>query len=306
MKVAFFGTSEFGIPALRVLYESHNEISIVVVTPDAVGKRGKRIIEPPVKVEAQRLGLKVWQPDSLKGKAAVLGDEKIDIGVVVSYGKIIPAELLCVPRFGMVNIHPSLLPVYRGPSPIQTAILNGDDYTGVSIIGVTESLDAGPIYMQWVEEIKPEDNYRSLHDRLSIKGADMILCAVEYIFAGSIKPRAQDEFLASYTSIIRKEDGKISFKDETARSIVNKIRAFHEWPGAFFFYGGKRYIVLEAKEIEACGEPSRVLDMGKGRLVIAAKKNAVEILKIQPESKKAMDAKAFLAGNRLSVNEEVC
>ena len=307
VKILFFGTSRFAIYPLRELISSLSfDVVGVVSTPDKVGKRGKKLIQPPVKEEALKHSVDVFQPEKLKEPETI---EKIkqfgaDIFVVVSYGKFIPDELLKIPPKGALNIHPSLLPRYRGPSPINFALLNGDNYTGVSIIGVTNRMDAGDIYMQWVEKIYPEDNYTSLHDRLSNIGAKMIACVLENI--NRIKPIPQDEQLATYTRIIKKEDGLVNFKEETATQIVNKVRAFVEWPTAYFFYKNKLFKIFEAERVEWEQEqPGRVVKITKKELVIGCKEDALSIKKIQPQSKKVMDIQAFLAGYRFNVGEEI-
>ncbi len=305
MKVLFFGTSKFAVEPLKALVESISfDVVGVVSTPDAVGKRGKKLIQPPVKKEAIKYDLDVFQPEKLKDEATVkkIQSYSADIFVVVSYGKFIPDVLLKIPSLGSINIHPSLLPKYRGPSPINFALLNGDKYTGVSIISVTNKMDAGDIYMQWVEKIKEHDNYTTLHDRLSKIGAQMVLCTLENF--DKIKPMPQDEKFATYTRIIKKEDGLIDFKNETAIEIINKIKAFYEWPTAYFFYKGKQFKVFDAEFVELKeNRPAKVIEVTKKRLVMGCKENAISIKTIRPQSKKVMDIHAFLAGYKFNVGE---
>ncbi len=305
MKVLFFGTSRFAVEPLKALIESLSfDVVGVISTPDAIGKRGKKLIQPPVKEEALKYGLDVFQPKKLKDENTVkkIQGYNADIFVVVSYGKFIPDVLLKIPRLGSINIHPSLLPKYRGPSPINFALLNGDRYTGVSIISVTNKMDAGDIYMQWVERINDDDNYTTLHDRLSKIGAQMVLCTLENF--DKIKSIPQDERFATYTRIIKKEDGSIDFKNETAREIINKIKAFYEWPTAYFFYKGKQFKIFDAELVEFKeNQPAKVVDVTKKRLVIGCKENAISIKTIQPQSKKIMDIQAFLAGYKFNVGE---
>jgi len=307
VKILFFGTSRFAISPLKELVNSLSfDVVGVVSTPDKVGKRGKKLIQPPVKEEALKHSIEVFQPEKLKEPETI---EKIkrfgaDIFVVVSYGKFIPDELLAIPSRGALNIHPSLLPRYRGPSPINFALLNGDNYTGVSIINVTNRMDAGDIYMQWVDKIHPKDNYTTLHDRLSKIGAKMITCVLENI--STIKPIPQDEQLASYTRIIKKEDGLINFKEETATQIVNKVRAFVEWPTAYFIYKNKLFKIFEAERVYwEQSQPGKVVKITKKELLIGCKEDAISIKRIQPQSKKIMDIQAFLAGYRFNVGEEI-
>ncbi len=304
MRILFFGTSEFAVEPLRALIEAKFDIAGVVTTPDKPGKRGKKLIEPPVKVLAKEYSLDIFQPEKLKDDSAyqAIKDFEADIFVVVSYGKFLPNNILSLPKF-RINIHPSLLPKYRGPSPINYALLNGDSYTGVSIIDVSDKMDAGDVYMQWVEKINQKDNYETLHNRLSLIGSKMVVCAVYGIENGDIKPKKQDESLATYTKIIDKKDGEINFEEMTAEEIVNMVKAYYGWPSAYFKYKSKVFKIFEAEVIDVNEKPSSIVKVSKKELVIACKKGAISIKKIQPESKKPMEIKAFLAGYRFEVGE---
>ncbi|WP_051453554.1 methionyl-tRNA formyltransferase [Hippea sp. KM1] len=306
MRILFFGTSDFAKKPLEALIKSNQfEVVGLVSTPDAKGKRGKKLIQPPTKELALKYGLEVFQPEKLKTEETLNKIKAFgaDLFVVVSYGKFIPNEMLKLPKMS-INIHPSILPKYRGPSPINYALLNGDEYTGVSLIDVIDRMDAGDVYMQWIERIDPNDNYETLHNRLSEIGARMILCALENI--DSLKPRPQDESLATYTKIIKKEDGKIDFENETAREIVNKIRAFYVWPTAYFYLDGKLFKIFEAEEVKTdIKKPAQVIKVSKKELIIGCRENAISIKTIQPQSKKAMPIEAFLAGYKLNVGQVI-
>ncbi len=307
MKILFFGTSAFALYPLKAFINSHIDVVGVVSTPDRKGKRGKKLIETPVKKFAVEHSIEVYQPENLKSDEVYKKIESFgaDIFVVVSYGKFLPESIVEIPRYRAINIHPSLLPKYRGPSPINYALLNGEKYTGVSIIDVSKKMDAGDIYMQWVEKIDKNDNYETLHDRLSKVGSKMVVCAIEAIEKGELKPRKQDESCAIFTKIIEKSDGKIDFDDMSANKIVNMARAYYGWPSAYFVYKSKMFKVLEAEAVDLNGLPSTVLDISKSRLVIGCKNGSVSIKKIQPESKKPMDIKAFLAGYKFEVGEVI-
>ena len=307
MRVIFFGTSAFAVPTLKKLAESPHDIVLVVTTPDAHGKRGKKLIYSPVKIEAEKHNMEIYQPEKLKNDEAY---EKIkgvmpDIGIVVSYGKFIPDNLIESAKYKMINIHPSILPKYRGPSPINYALLMGDSYTGVSIIDVTGKMDAGDIYMQWLAKIYNNDNYTTLHNRLSEMGSDMIMCVMENIEKGSLHKIVQDETLATFTKIINKQDGLINFKDEDAQTILNKIRAFYEWPNVYFYYRGKQFRILDAETVNLSAMPSTVAEVNKNKLVIGCKNQSLSIKVIQPESKKAMNIKAFLAGYKFNAGDNI-
>ncbi|WP_035588564.1 methionyl-tRNA formyltransferase [Hippea jasoniae] len=307
MKVLFFSTSEFGIKPLEALHNSKQfEVAGVISTPDARGKRGKKLIKPPVKELAEQLSYEVFQPEKLKEKSVIdkIASFGADIFVVVSYGKIIPREILDIPKLGSINIHPSILPLYRGPSPINTALLNGDSYTGVSIIEVTQKVDAGGVYMQWIEKISDSDNYPTLHDRLSQIGAKMLLCTLENL--KFLKPIPQNEMLATYTQIIKKEDGKIDFENQTATQIRNKIRAFYSWPTAYFYHKNKMFKVFDADVVKLeQPKPAEVVECTKKSLIIGCREDAISIKKIQPQSKKVMDIAAFLAGYKFNKGEKI-
>ncbi len=302
VRVVFFGTSEFALKPLERLALSHHEILCVITTPDARGKRGRKLIPPPVKVFAQEHSLELHQPESLKstGFIELIKQKKPDLFVVVSYGKFLPAQLLDLVKYRL-NIHPSLLPKYRGPSPINYALLNGDTHTGVSIIDVTSRMDAGDIYMQWVVPIKKKEKYPQLHDRLSGIGAQMLLCVMDSIT--EIKPAKQDESRATYTRIIQKEDGKVDFCTMKAAQIENMVRAFYPWPGVYFRYSGKLFKLIDVEALNMDAEPCTVALVDKSRLVIGCKEGAISIKTIQPESKKPMDIRAFLAGYRFKAGD---
>ncbi len=304
MRILFFGTSEFAIAPLERLLESHFDVVGVVTTPDKPGKRGRKLVMSPVKEFCLQEGVDVFQPESLKEDGTLETIEKYgaDAFVVVSYGKFLPSKLLFMveKRF---NIHPSLLPLYRGASPIQYALLNGDSYTGVSIIDITDKMDAGDIYMQWVERIRKEDNYLSLSERLSKIGAEMLLCCLEFSLQGSLKPKRQNEERATYTKIIKKSDGRIDFSSMSSRRVVNMVRAFYPWPGAYFIHKGKQFKIIKAHEANIRGEAGKVLKVSKSELVIGCLDGAISIDEIQPESKKPMSIRAFLAGYRFEVGE---
>ena len=304
MRILFFGTSEFAVYPLKMLIESHFDITGVVTTPDRPGKRGKKLIEPPVKVLAKEYGLPVIQPEKLKDSKATnsIAEFKADVFVVVSYGKFLPSSILKLPKY-KINIHPSLLPKYRGPSPINYALLNGDKYTGVSIIDVSDKMDAGDIYMQWVEKVYDNDNYETLHNRLALVGSKMAVCVLESIESGDVKTKKQNDEDATFTKIIDKKDGKIDFETMSAVRIVNMARAYYGWPSAYCSYKSKVFKIFEADALDIEAKPKEVVRVSKNELVIGCAKGAISIKKIQPESKKPMDIKAFLAGYRFEVGE---
>ncbi len=306
MRVVLFATDEFAIAALEELAGSTFDLVAVVTNPDKPAKRGRRIVMPPVKERSISLGVEVYQPESLKSADALkrIASYRADAFVVVSYGKFLPKELLSMvdKRF---NIHPSLLPLYRGASPIQYALLNGDSHTGVSIIDVTDKMDAGDIYMQWVERVEEDDNYLSLSKRLSLIGARMLICTLELAQKGTLKGKKQKEERATYTKIIKKSDGRVEFESVDASRVINMTRAFYPWPGVYFIHKGKQFKIIRAHFVDVDGRPGTVVKVSKGELVIACRSGAISIDEIQPESKKPMDIRAFLAGYRFEAGETI-
>lgn len=308
MRILFFGTSEFALEPLKALHNSHFEVVGVVTTPDKQGKRGKKLIKPPVKIVACEYSYEVYQPESLKTAEAFERIKRFnaDIFVVVSYGKFLPSNIVELPKYKAVNIHPSLLPKYRGASPINYALLNGDNYTGVSIIEVTDKMDAGRVYMQWLEKINLNDDYESLHNRLSAIGSKMLICVLDSISSGNANVKSQDESMATFTKIIDKKDGAIDFQNEDASRIINKIRAYSVWPSAYFKYNNKIFKILGA-EIANCAnsEAGKVARVSKKELVVGCRTGCISILTIQPESKKPMNIKAFLAGYKFAEGQSI-
>ncbi|BAT71655.1 methionyl-tRNA formyltransferase [Thermosulfidibacter takaii ABI70S6] len=296
MKVVFVGTSEFGIPALEAISKKH-DIELVISQPDRPKGRGRKLLPTPVKEKAHELGLKVLQPENIKEALPILKDIEMDVLVVVSYGQIIPKEILELPKVGPLNIHPSLLPKYRGAAPIQRALMNGEKVTGVTIMWMNERLDAGDIFLQRELPIDPEDNYGTLHHKLSLLSAEMILEALELLEKGEMKRLRQDEALSTYAKPISKEETLINWSDP-ALSINNKIRALSPKPGAQALLSGTRYKIYKAKVSEQEGEPGEILlkDIKKGILRVACGEGSLDILEIQPEGKKVMDVASFLRG----------
>src|SRR3989344_2543834 len=300
-KIIFFGTPEFAVPTLKALHQEGYNIVLVVIQPDKpVGRKGI-LTPPPVKVLTKELGLEVCQRfDNLKLKTKSL---KPDLGVVVAYGEIIPKDILDLFPLGILNIHPSLLPKYRGPSPIQATILNGDKETGVSIIKLDEKMDHGAKLKTQNLKLKTDDTYVSLSQRLAMAGAQLLIDILPNYLVGKIKPVPQDDARATFTKIITKEDGRINWQ-KSAEEIERQIRAYAPWPGCFseFVVNGKK---INVKIIEAIHElplqDDNQTNIGQfsiqnGQLFVQCGHGALLIEKIQPEGKKEMTAKEFING----------
>lgn len=242
LKIIFAGTPEFALPSLQKVFDHFTEAEILVLTQaDQPVGRKQVVTPPPIKILAEKLGLTVWQPKSLKNE---LWTKKIqefnpDVIIVVAYGKIIPKSILSIPQLGCVNVHPSLLPKYRGPSPIQSAILNQDQETGVSIMLLDNEMDHGPILAQEKIILNPTETGESLYDKLSILGADLLIKTLDKYLNNEISPKEQNHAAATFTKLIAKEDGQINWQ-ESAEQIEAKIRAFSPWPGVFTYLDGER------------------------------------------------------------------
>ena len=239
MKIIFMGTPEFSVTILDVLIDSDYEITAVITNPDApVGR--KQILTPsPVKVVAEKNKIPLIQLDEIRNL-------DVDLAIVAAYGKIIPKNILGIPRFETINIHPSLLPRYRGASPIQNAILNGDKKTGITIMKLDEEMDHGPILANGGLPIADSDTYESLSQKLAKIGAELLIKIIPEYISGKIKPIEQKHAEATYTKIIKKEDGKIDWS-KSAIEIERMTRAFYPWPAAWTIWNGKILKILEAE-----------------------------------------------------------
>ena len=247
MKIVFLGTSEFAVPALQALYKAGFDVTVITM-PDQPSGRKKVITSPVIKLVAEQLGLKVLQPSTLKDDAFFEEFKSLapDICVVAAYGKIIPERYLSVPKF-FLNIHPSLLPKYRGPTPVQSAILNGETATGVTIMQVDKDVDHGAIFSQKEFQIGQNETYPLLHDRLAEEGADMLVDVIQKI--DSIAPQEQDHSQATFTKIYTREDGRIDWS-HSAEEIYNQIRALNPEPGTWTMWNDKIINIKKAERIE--------------------------------------------------------
>lgn len=283
---------------LKALINAGYQIGAVVTAPD--GKDA-----PPAKKLAIEHGLEILQPKNFRDDAALTRLEEVAkqsaVGIVVDYGKIIPAKFLALPQHGMLNIHGSLLPKYRGPSPIQYALLNDETETGVTVFVLDEKIDHGPILGTEREPIKSDDTYYLLKMRLVEKGSKLLLNLLPKYLADDLEDSPQDDSKATFTKIITREDGKVDW-EKTAKKIYNQFRAFHKWPGLWFKWQGKILKIIDCKAIEVKPPLSRLsLDRGKihqenGRLFVLCSKDYLELLKVQLEGGKVMDAKEFING----------
>jgi methionyl-tRNA formyltransferase len=304
-RVVFMGTPGFAVPSLKALIGSFYEVAAVYTQPDKEAGRGRHISSIPVKELALARGLEVVQPETLKEREVVehLNQLKPDIIVVAAYGRIITSEILALPEFGCLNVHPSLLPQYRGSSPIASAILQGNEVTGVTIMLMDKGLDTGPVLAQRMAPILTEDTTGSLTARLAEIGAQLLLETIPLWIEGKIKPQLQNEKGASYTRIITKEDGKVDWA-MTALELWRRVRAYDPWPGCYAQWQEKRLRIIEAAALPGgrCEEAGKVVVMsqGSGKTVtgVQTRDGILRLMRVQLEGKRAMSAEEFLRGQR--------
>ncbi|URA11137.1 methionyl-tRNA formyltransferase [Thermospira aquatica] len=304
MKIVFWGSSDFSMPALKALFEK-GWIVAVVTNPDKPYGRGMHEIhKTPLKIWAEEKKIPCLQPVRLRDQTFLeeLANFHADLFVVVSYGRILPKEILQMPPLGAINLHASLLPRYRGASPIQAAILHGDTFTGNTIQYVSEALDCGDIILQSQVPILPNETYPTLSQKLALDGAILLTEAITQISEGKAKRIPQNEAHATYTKIIKREDGKISFFTQTAEEIFRRFRAYQPWPGIFTTYHQtKTPFPVHLTSIEPYnqeGEPGIVLQANKEGFIVACKQGAINLLSLKPAGKKEMAFLGFINGYR--------
>lgn len=295
--IVFFGTEDFSLISLKALVDANFPIVAVVTKPDSPKGRGHVMTPPAVKSFALEHGITVWQPQKLSDINEEIAKLNKPIGVLVSYGKIIPQTTLDLFVPGIINLHPSLLPKYRGPSPIETAILMGEEKTGISIMQLTAEMDAGPIFQQIEIPMSGNVTAEQLYDSLGKKGSDLLLQVLPSIADGSLVPESQNDSLATYSKILKKSDGNIDWNEE-AEIIEARIRAYISWPQSHTKLGNIEVIIAKAQAIDAnYGNPGNIT-VNNNELIIDAGLGALRILELKPLGKKEMPISAFLSGYR--------
>ncbi len=282
MRILFMGTPQFAVPSLKILIENFQVVG-VVAQPDKPAGRGQKLTPPPTKLLALEYSIEVYQPTKKSELIGIVREKKPDCIVVVAYGKILPPEVISYPTYGCINLHASLLPKYRGSAPIQRAIMNSEKITGNTVMLMDEGMDTGPILSYEEEVITDEDNAVSLAERLSVKGANLLLKTIKDWFEGRIEPIPQDHSQATYAPPILKEEYRICWK-AGAQSIHDRIRGLY--PNCYALLpDGQRVKILRTRPVEGEGEPGEVLD--KKRFIVACGKGALEILElINPKGKR--------------------
>ena len=304
MNVIFMGTPRFAVPTLERVAAGHRVIA-VYTQPDRPKGRGQKEALSPVKEAATKLGLEVRQPERVRRPevVAALTADAPDAMVVVGYGQIIPQSIIDIPRLGIVNVHASLLPKYRGAAPIQWAIARGETSTGVTTMMINAGLDTGDMLLKWETPIGPDETAVELGERLASAGADLLIETLARLEAGAIMPEPQDDSQATLAPIIKKEDGLIDWS-APAQTILNRMRGFTPWPGTYTFFRGQRFHIWRARPAAAFGLAPGSLE-ARGRKAIAGcgEGTAIELIEVQLEGRKRMPADAFLNGNPITDKE---
>jgi methionyl-tRNA formyltransferase len=301
MHVVFFGTPQFAVPSLECLIRSSHQVVGVVTQPDRPRGRGQRVTDSPVKATALQHGLPVFQPARLRDPevAETLNEWAPDLGVVAAYGKIIPESVLNLPRLGMINVHGSLLPRYRGAAPVQRAVIDGVPQTGITIMRMVAALDAGGMFAKATRPIGPDETSDVVERDLADLGAALLIEVIEDLGAGRAVEEPQDEALSTYASKITKDEGLVDWT-LPAVAIHNRVRGLYPWPHAFTYLEGERLILMRTHVVTgtSAAEPGTVVDVAGGLLQVATGNSGrLAIDEIQPEGRRAMKIRDYVAGH---------
>jgi len=311
MKIVFWGTPDFAVKSLEKLINSDKHQVLAVVTqPDKPKGRGKKLQPPPIKIIAEKSGIEVLQPDKIKNNREFyeyLKNLNPDIFVVVAYGKILPKEIIEIPKYKTINVHASLLPEYRGAAPIHRAILDGKDKTGVCIMEIVEELDAGDVYECIETKIEDRDDIVSLHNKLAELGGELLLKVLDKIENGKATKTPQDSNKVSYAKPIKKEDGKIDWS-KSAREIFNQIRALKVWPKAYTKFRDKEIKIISASIVDENSEGSigEITDIFKNEgFVVQTGKGKLLIKEVQFPNSKIISASDAVKGYHIQKGEKL-
>ncbi len=300
LRIIFMGTPDFACPILAKLIERGDNILAVVTQPDRPKGRGQKLLPPPVKVIAEEQGIPVLQPPKVRAPEFI---EQIrglnpDLMVVVAFGQILPQGLLNIPKHGCINIHASLLPRYRGAAPINWCLVNGESETGITTMQMDAGLDTGDMLIKRVIAIGPEEDAQSLHDRLSILGAETLDETLERLVNGTLKPEKQDDTLSCYAPILKKEDGLIDWNKNPVQ-IKNLVRGLTPWPGAYTTISDKTLKLYKVSVADGSATPGEIISVGKSGITVACGSGSIRIEELQLEGRKRLTAADFLAGYHL-------
>ena len=297
-KILFMGSPIFAVPILKSLYQNGYPVSVVYTQPPKKSNRGMRIQKSPVHLMAETLNIEVRTPETLKGNLVeynFIEELNVDLAIVVAYGKILPENFLSLTKKGFINIHASLLPKWRGAAPIQRAIMNLDNKTGISIMKIINKLDAGPVTKRYETDIKKQDNAEIISERLSLIASEKILDDIDDIIDDKANFVEQEHNKATYAKKIEKTEGMINWS-LSADEILGLVNGLFPTPGAWFIYKGERYKILKAEIGNSKGEPGIVLSQN---LEIGCKERSLKIVEIQREGKKVQKIREFLLGSKI-------
>jgi len=309
-RIVFFGTPDFAVPTLQALIDSPCPVVGVVTQPDKPRGRGQQVTSGPVKLLADAHGIPVMQPARLKDEAALdaLRAMNADLGVVAAYGKILPAAVLDMPRHGLINVHASILPKYRGAAPVHRAVMAGETETGVSIMRVVQALDAGGVYAVARRPIGPDDTSADVEQDLALIGARALMAVIGDMVAGRAEAMPQDDAASTYASRLLKEEGPIDWRISAA-AVHNRVRGLQPWPLACTFLHGRRLIVIRSRVPSALtaaavpaasAGPGTVIGVSRDAITVQTGDGLLDVLVVQPEGRRAMNAGEFIAGHPLA------
>lgn len=300
MRVIFAGTPDFSCPTLEALLASTHEVVAVLTQPDKTKGRGRKLANSPVKALANSHAIEVFQPNNLKPDEVVqtIADYQADVMVVVAYGLILPKRVIDLFSFGAINVHASLLPKYRGASPIQASLLAGDKQTGVTIMQMDEGLDTGDMLQMLTCDIADNETSQSLHDKLSHLGGAALCDTLDGLKAGTVTPISQDDDKASYAGKIKKEDGLIDWQ-HSASQLMNQFRAYYGWPGSFSFAETKRFRIHQMDTVSALSskeKPGTIIAVDKTHIDVATGEGVLRLTELQLDNGKRLAVKDLLNG----------
>jgi methionyl-tRNA formyltransferase len=304
MRTLFLGTPEFAVPSLKALASCH-EVAAVYTQPDRPKGRGNQLAESPVKVAAKEIGIQVYQPERIRRPGSVdqLRGFAPDLMVVVGYGQLIPQSIIDIPRFGIVNVHASLLPKYRGAAPIQWAIANGEMETGVTIMQIDAGLDTGDMLLKSALPIGSDETAPELSRRLAPLGAKLLIQTIHQIKSGIAIREKQNNEQATFAPILKKEDGHIDWS-RSSQQIYNRLRGFIPWPGAYTTFRGQQLLIAWGKRAQGQALPPGTVFVRDRRIFVGCGQETVfELLEVQPAGKKKMPAESLVNGYRVETGE---
>jgi len=308
MKIVFFGSPTSALPSLNKILDAGNYINLIITQPDRPSGRGKKLAISPVKKFALDRDISIYQPEKIRKDPIILKKikaESPDLNIVVAYGQIIPSSIIYLPKYDSINLHFSLLPKYRGSSPVHWAILNGDKKTGITIFKLNEKMDEGDILSQEEVDIFPSESAVDLEARLALIGAELLVKTITRI--DKIKPQKQDHSLSTYAPLLKKEDGKINWEKD-ALSIERQVKAFNPWPSTYTFLGERRIKILKGRSTDkkaSSGSPGEIFKINKeGLEVCCGDRNSFLIEILQPENKKEMNAYSFSLGAKIKPGDK--